>query len=99
MQLKKVKNLNIITLLDNSVNTLGPLAHWGLSILLTYKDSEGVGKRLLMDTGSDRDSLIRNAKHLKMDLSGIDALVLSHGHLDHTATTVGKIRSPNKEGR
>lgn len=88
MQLKRVKNLKVVTLLDNSVNTLGPLAHWGLSMLLTYRDSDGVARRLLMDTGSDRDSLIRNAKLLNVDLGGIDAIVLSHGHLDHTAATV-----------
>jgi 7,8-dihydropterin-6-yl-methyl-4-(beta-D-ribofuranosyl)aminobenzene 5'-phosphate synthase len=88
MKLKKVKNLKIVTLLDNSVNTLGPLAHWGLSMLLTYNDPEGVARRLLMDTGSDRDSLIRNAKLLTVSLSGIDSVVLSHGHLDHTAATV-----------
>lgn len=88
MQLKRVKNLKIITLLDNSVNTLGPLAHWGLSLLLTYMDPGGVTRRLLMDTGSDRDSLTRNAKLLKVDLGGIDAVVLSHGHLDHTTATV-----------
>lgn len=88
MQLQKLRNLNVVTLLDNSVNTPGPLAHWGLSMLLTYKDPEGASRRLLMDTGSDRDSLIRNAKLLKVDFRGIDAVVLSHGHLDHTATTV-----------
>ena len=88
MELQKVRDLKVVTLLDNSVNTLGPLAHWGLSLLLTYNDFDGKARRLLMDTGSDRDSFIRNAKLLKVDLAGIDAIVLSHGHLDHTAATV-----------
>ncbi len=57
-------------------------------MLLIYKDFEGIERRLLMDTGSDRDSLIRNARLLKVDLGGIDSIVLSHGHLDHTAATV-----------
>jgi len=57
-------------------------------MLIAYQDQDEVERRILMDTGSDRDSLIRNAKLLKIELSGIDAVVLSHGHLDHTAATV-----------
>ena len=39
--------------------------------------------RILFDTGLSGTPL-RNAKRLKIDLSAVDYIVLSHGHLDHT---------------
>ncbi|MBN1679614.1 MAG: MBL fold metallo-hydrolase [Anaerolineae bacterium] len=42
------------------------------------------GGRLLFDTGESGDVLVHNAAHLHIDLSQIDALALSHAHLDHT---------------
>ncbi len=44
---------------------------------------EDEGKRILFDTGYS-DVLIRNAEALNIDLNTVDALVLSHGHNDHT---------------
>jgi 7,8-dihydropterin-6-yl-methyl-4-(beta-D-ribofuranosyl)aminobenzene 5'-phosphate synthase len=42
-------------------------------------------KRLIFDTGSGTSSsLITNAKLLGMDLNSLEAVVLSHGHYDHT---------------
>lgn len=49
----------------------------GLSMLL-----EIGGKRLLFDTGQGK-TLFHNAEKLGVSLSGLDALVLSHGHYDH----------------
>ena len=40
-------------------------------------------KKILFDAGYS-DAFIRNAQSLGIDLTGIDMLVLSHGHLDHT---------------
>lgn len=50
----------------------------GLSMYLT--DGEF---KLLIDTGCD-EKFLANAKKLGIDLNGLDALVLSHGHFDHT---------------
>ncbi len=41
------------------------------------------GKKILFDTGYS-DLFIKNAENLGIDLTGIDCLVLSHGHIDHT---------------
>ena len=38
---------------------------------------------LLMDTGQT-DLLLRNAAALRIDLSDVDVVILSHGHYDHT---------------
>lgn len=41
------------------------------------------GKRILFDTGYS-DVYIRNAEKMGIGLQGLDAIVLSHGHNDHT---------------
>jgi len=44
---------------------------------------EDAGKKILFDTGYS-DVFIRNAHKMKIKLTDIDAVVLSHGHSDHT---------------
>lgn len=51
----------------------------GLSILI-----EKNGKLILFDTGSPKNYAIQNAEKIGIDLSKIDAVVISHGHDDHT---------------
>lgn len=70
--------LQITTLIENLVYATGLTAEHGLAI---YIDT---GKRkVLFDTGQSAAFLL-NAKQLGIDLSAVDALVLSHGHYDHT---------------
>ena len=51
------------------------------------------GKRVLFDTG-EGDALFHNADSMGVSLSGLDALVLSHGHYDHGGN-IAKILSLN----
>lgn len=44
---------------------------------------EDAGKKVLFDTGYS-DVFIRNAHKMKIKLTDLDAVVLSHGHSDHT---------------
>jgi 7,8-dihydropterin-6-yl-methyl-4-(beta-D-ribofuranosyl)aminobenzene 5'-phosphate synthase len=53
---------------------------WGYSALVEYG-----GKRVLFDTGSDKDDFAHNAKTLGVDLTRLDFVVLSHRHGDHTS--------------
>ncbi|MGC9150659.1 MAG: MBL fold metallo-hydrolase [Microbacter sp.] len=39
--------------------------------------------KLLFDTGPD-DAFLRNAMQLQVDLSEVEAVIISHGHYDHT---------------
>lgn len=53
---------------------------WGYSALVEYG-----GKRILFDTGGQYKAFVNNVKALKIDLTRLDFVVLSHRHGDHTA--------------
>ena len=67
-----------LTILAENAAAPGGIGEWGFSALV-----EADGKRVLFDTGAGTAALM-NAANLKVDLAGIDAIVLSHGHYDHT---------------
>jgi len=71
-------SVRITTLSENTAGRPGMLAEWGLSVLV-----EADGQNILLDTCSSI-SVPHNALLLKVDLSAIDRIVLSHGHYDHT---------------
>jgi 7,8-dihydropterin-6-yl-methyl-4-(beta-D-ribofuranosyl)aminobenzene 5'-phosphate synthase len=56
---------------------------WGFSALVVAD-----GHRILFDTGAHPDTVLRNVQALKIDLSGVPDVVISHHHLDHTAGLV-----------
>ncbi len=70
--------LRITTLSENTANRGDFLAEWGLSILV-----ETERENILLDTGRSL-SASYNTGVLKIDLTRIDKIVLSHGHYDHT---------------
>ena len=53
-------------------------SEWGLCVCVEYG-----GKRYLLDTGSS-DRYLENAEKLHIDISSVDAAVLSHAHFDHS---------------
>jgi 7,8-dihydropterin-6-yl-methyl-4-(beta-D-ribofuranosyl)aminobenzene 5'-phosphate synthase len=69
--------IRLTTLTENTAN-YGLLGEWGLSILV-----EADGMKILMDTGLSTTA-VHNAQLMGVDLAGIDRIVLSHGHADHT---------------
>lgn len=70
--------IRMTTLSENTANQGNVLAEWGLSVLV-----EAEGKKILMDTGRSISTLY-NAESMRIDLSTIDCIVISHGHHDHT---------------
>ncbi|MGC8635257.1 MAG: MBL fold metallo-hydrolase [Candidatus Limnocylindrales bacterium] len=68
----------IIVLADNTVGSRGLLAEHGLALWIEFAD-----RRVLFDTGQGF-ALGPNAAALGVDLSAAEAVVLSHGHYDHT---------------
>jgi 7,8-dihydropterin-6-yl-methyl-4-(beta-D-ribofuranosyl)aminobenzene 5'-phosphate synthase len=59
------------------------VAEHGLSLLVTvYRD--GVNHSVLLDTGYNSITALHNMERLSVDAETIEAVVLSHGHMDHT---------------
>lgn len=69
--------MTITSLVDDYCPKRGLRGEHGLSLYLEAGES-----RLLFDTGQG-ESFIRNARILGVELAGLDAVVLSHGHYDH----------------
>jgi 7,8-dihydropterin-6-yl-methyl-4-(beta-D-ribofuranosyl)aminobenzene 5'-phosphate synthase len=67
------------------------LAEHGLALLITVHCGQD-SHRVLLDTGYNPDTAIRNLKFLELDLKEVEAVVLSHGHMDHTGG-VGSVLS------
>ncbi len=66
------------------------LAEHGLSLLVSVY-SEGTRHTLLFDTGYTNISVLNNMQRLKIDPSAIEAIVISHFHMDHTGGLDGVI--------
>lgn len=74
---KSVKVTVLSTMLVG--NSAAGVGEWGFAAVL-----EVDGRRLLVDTGARAETVLRNAQELKIDLSTITDVVLTHNHADHT---------------
>ncbi len=72
----------ITTLVEDTVLGTGLSCEHGLSFWIGYGD-----RRVLFDAGQT-DLLLKNAKKLGVDLGKTNAVILSHGHYDHTGGLV-----------
>ena len=68
-----------ITLLSTMLADGDEIGEWGFSALV-----EVDGKSFLFDTGAHPDVVLTNARVLKIDLSTVEDVILSHNHDDHT---------------
>ena len=71
-------NIRITVVVENTAQGAGLLAEHGLAYWIEWD-----GQRVLFDTGQG-SVLANNAYRLGMRLQDADAVVLSHGHYDHT---------------
>ena len=72
--------MNVTVLSENTKPKQSNLkTEHGLSLLI-----EKDGYKVLFDTGGPIGTAIQNAKLLSLELSQVDAVVISHGHNDHT---------------
>lgn len=55
------------------------IGEWGFSALVVAD-----GHRMLIDTGAYPDTVLRNCRELKVDLSNVPDVILTHNHTDHT---------------
>jgi len=67
-----------VTVLSTMLADTTGIGEWGFAALV-----EVDGYRLLFDTGAREETVLRNAEELKVDLSDVTDVVLSHHHSDH----------------
>jgi 7,8-dihydropterin-6-yl-methyl-4-(beta-D-ribofuranosyl)aminobenzene 5'-phosphate synthase len=73
---------------ESGRTTVGLIAEHGFSALVTVRRG-GSTTSLLFDTGLSPDAMMTNADRLGLDLTGVHAVVLSHGHFDHVGGLAG----------
>jgi len=78
-----IKNLSITALVENTAGTFDVAGEWGLALWIQADQH-----RILCDTGQGH-TLLQNAKLLGIKIESADALVVSHGHSDHTGGIAG----------
>ena len=71
-------DIHISIIVNNTTSHSDFITEHGLSLWIEYKE-----KKILFDTGQS-NAVISNAKNLGIDLASADAIVISHGHYDHT---------------
>jgi 7,8-dihydropterin-6-yl-methyl-4-(beta-D-ribofuranosyl)aminobenzene 5'-phosphate synthase len=73
---------------EGKINADTLLAEHGLSLLITVYQGEDK-HTILFDTGYTKVGVLHNMAQLGVDIEKIEAIVLSHGHMDHTGTLHG----------
>lgn len=94
MQFKgELDSVKIVTVLDDYAGyETSFLAQHGIAMLVEAC-TNGVCKRILMDTGQSALPILHNMKLLDIDPASIDAVVLSHCHYDHTEGLVDTLKA------
>ena len=83
--------IRLTTICENTAGSIDFIGEWSLSILVEHK-----GETVLLDTGLG-NTLLHNAIVAGVDLSRVDKLVLSHGHVDHTGGLRSFLQARGKE--
>jgi 7,8-dihydropterin-6-yl-methyl-4-(beta-D-ribofuranosyl)aminobenzene 5'-phosphate synthase len=74
----KVRSLEV-RILSTMLTADDGIGEWGFSALVVAD-----GHRILVDTGAYPDTVLRNCRELKIDLSDVPDVILTHNHKDHT---------------
>jgi 7,8-dihydropterin-6-yl-methyl-4-(beta-D-ribofuranosyl)aminobenzene 5'-phosphate synthase len=76
----QVHALKVTVLSTMLVGDPAGVGEWGFSALV-----EADGHRVLLDTGGHPDTVLQNARDLKIDLSDVQEVILTHNHWDHVS--------------
>ena len=80
-------NIVITIVYDNNPGRKDLTAAWGFACVV-----QDLEKTILFDTGGDGRVLLENMRLLGLDAGGIDAVVISHIHGDHTGGLLAFLR-------
>ncbi len=73
---------------ESGSTSTGLMAEHGFSALVRVRRGSSTTS-ILFDTGLSPDAMVINANRLGLDLTGVQAIVLSHGHFDHAGGLAG----------
>ena len=76
----QIRALKVTVLSTMLVGDTTGIGEWGFSALV-----EAGGHRVLVDTGGHPDTVLENARDLKIDLSDVQDVILTHNHWDHVS--------------
>lgn len=85
-----LKDITITTIAENAVSASGLIAEWGFAVYVKAGE-----RTFLLDTGGSA-ATVSNAEALGIDLKRIEAVVLSHGHYDHTGGLPAVLKKAGK---
>jgi len=95
MSYSTIKGIEIFILAEDYAAKRGFWGQHGACYYINIKGENNVS--FLFDTGADANPILHNAKQLKIDLSNIDFIMLSHKHYDHTGGTMEILDEVKKE--
>jgi 7,8-dihydropterin-6-yl-methyl-4-(beta-D-ribofuranosyl)aminobenzene 5'-phosphate synthase len=75
---------------ESGTTQVGLMAEHGFSALVSVRTGSSTSS-VLFDTGLSPDAMITNADRLGIDMSDVNAVVLSHGHFDHAGGLAGLV--------
>jgi 7,8-dihydropterin-6-yl-methyl-4-(beta-D-ribofuranosyl)aminobenzene 5'-phosphate synthase len=82
---------------DASGNRVSILAEHGFSAVISLT-AEGKTRKVLFDFGFSERGALQNARTLGVDMACIEAMVLSHGHMDHHGGMQAFVESLGRRG-
>lgn len=74
----RVQSLDV-KVLSTMLADMDGIGEWGFSALVVAD-----GHRILFDTGARPETVLNNARELKVDLTNVPDVILTHNHGDHT---------------
>jgi 7,8-dihydropterin-6-yl-methyl-4-(beta-D-ribofuranosyl)aminobenzene 5'-phosphate synthase len=93
--MSSVDRVKLTVLVDDSGGRPDLVPKHGLSFLIETSSADSKS-RILMDTGPSPDAVLHNANVMKVDIRSLDAIVISHGHYDHTGGLIQILRNTGR---
>jgi len=99
IELEKAGDMSLFVLAEDYAGYGGYYyAQHGISFLIQVRERPGTSWSMLFDTGTDATPIFHNAEVIGVEIEGIENVLLSHCHYDHTGGLI-EILSTIKQDR